>query len=206
VLQDLLEWMPVPLLPKAAPMLSGGPRPGNAQWQPGNARHGPLTYTIDPHAWLTARRPAAAGGDGVGAALAAWADLACQRRAVPRADRSGLDFCSLLTLLHLVAGLAGRVRGLLPPGQLLSCGRQYFGYGGGGGERLMRILWSCLRASPSLRLPTTCPMCGSCAGTSGWRGLADGLAAACSVPQSYRLQLRALCCWALQGGGRAEAG
>lgn len=42
------------------------------------------------------------------------------------------------------------------------------------------------------------------AGTSGWRGLADGLAAACRVPKECLLQLRALCCWALQGGKAGE--
>jgi hypothetical protein len=33
-------------------------------------------------------------------------------------------------------------------------------------------------------------------GTSSWRQLAGALADACAIPQSYRLQLRALCCWA----------
>lgn len=44
-------------------------------------------------------------------------------------------------------------------------------------------------------------------GTATWQQLADALAAACAVPEAFRMQLRALCCWALQpasGGGGGQ--
>jgi len=39
-------------------------------------------------------------------------------------------------------------------------------------------------------------------GTASWRQLAESLAAACAISDSHRLQLRALCCWALQPAGK----
>jgi hypothetical protein len=58
-----------------------------------------------------------AGSDGISSALQAWGDLATRMKRLPFTDRSGLRLGSQLTLLRLVAGLAGRVRGLLPPGE-----------------------------------------------------------------------------------------
>lgn len=43
------------------------------------------------------------------------------------------------------------------------------------------------------------------AGTAGWRGLADCLSQLCGVPDMSRLQLRALCCWALSQPGTPPA-
>lgn len=68
---------------------------------------------------LSRLNPPASGaaGDGIAAALKAWGNLACEQWGVPPKDRSGLTHGSLLTLVNCVAGLAGRVQSLLPPGK-----------------------------------------------------------------------------------------
>lgn len=110
--------MPQPLSPRAAPRLSGAPQPDTGPLRCPDPAGSPHSRAALPHARLAARVPApSAAGNGISPALAAWADLAGLRRAVPRGDCSGLEFCSPLTLLHLVAGLSRRVTGLLPPGQ-----------------------------------------------------------------------------------------
>lgn len=107
-----------------------------------------------PAPLVPAAPPAAAPGDGITAAMAGWGDLACLCKAAPRRDRSALHLLTPLTLLHLLAGLGGRARALVPPG------------------------------------------------TATWRQLADELADACGIPETHRLALRTLCCWALRRPGQ----
>lgn len=132
-----------------------------------------------------------AGSDGISSTLQAWGDLGTRRKRLPVTDRSGLRLGSQLTLLHLVAGLAGRVRGLLPPGEpAVDCTA-------GAAGACLHGWAACHNTAKSC-----CPCFPCCEGPATWRHLAASLAAACGIEDSYRLQLAALCCWAVQRPGQ----